>query len=236
VAAFLLTLLVALPARLLASLLPPGVAAGALQGTAWRGYTDALAINGQSIGAVRWQLRPLQLFLGRLALDVELDRSDGQARAGLRLGFGGSVEARDIEAHLPLSALPPGIVPGGWTGALRADLAQLSLPPGKVPRIEGTIELRNLRAPPPQGAAVGSYSLLFDAASKQEERLVGKVRDLEGPMQVNGTLSLGADRSYVIDGLVAPRPDATPAVTDTLRYLGAPDAQGRRPFSVAGTY
>jgi hypothetical protein len=53
---------------------------------------------------------------------------------------------------------------------------------------------------------------------------------------VNGTLSLGADRSYVIDGLVAPRPDATPAVTDTLRYLGAPDAQGRRPFSVAGTY
>ena len=70
----------------------------------------------------------------------------------------------------------------------------------------------------------------------QKDRLVGKVKDLEGPMQVDGTLSLGADRSYVIEGLVAARPDASKAVTDTLRFLGNPDAQGRRPFSLAGTY
>lgn len=188
------------------------------------------------MGAVRWQLRPLQLFVGRLALDVELDRRDGQANAGLSLGLGGRFEARDLEAHLPIEALPPGIAPQGWTGALRADLEQLSLPAGGLPRIAGTIELRNLKAPPPQGAAIGSYRLVFDAASKQKDRLVGRVQDIEGPMQVTGTLSLGADRSYVIDGLVAPRADATQAVTDTLRFLGAPDAQGRRPFSVAGTY
>jgi hypothetical protein len=119
---------------------------------------------------------------------------------------------------------------------LRAELARVSLPKGAVPRIEGTIELRNLKAPPPQGAAIGSYSLLFDATSKQKDRLVGKVKDLDGPMQVEGTLSLGADRSYVVEGLVAPRPDASKAVTDTLRFLGTPDAQGRRPFSLAGTY
>ena len=235
-AAFLVTLIVGLPARALAPLLPPHVTVGALEGTLWRGRTDALAVDGQSIGAVRWQLRPLHLFLGRVALDTELDRRDGQARAGLRFGFGGSLEARDVEAHLPLSALPRNLVPRGWSGALRAELARVSLSKGAVPRIEGKIELRNLKAPPPQGAAIGSYSLLFDASPNQKDRLVGKVKDLEGPMQVEGTLSLGADRSYVIEGMVAPRPDASKAVTDTLRFLGAPDAQGRRPFSVAGTY
>jgi hypothetical protein len=40
----------------------------------------------------------------------------------------------------------------------------------------------------------------------------------------------------VVEGLVAPRADASKAVTDTLRFLGTPDAQGRRPFSLAGTY
>ena len=234
--AFALTLMLGLPAQVLTSLLPPRVAVGAVQGTVWSGSTDALALDGRSLGAVRWRLRPLQLFLGRLALDAELERSDGQARAGLRLGLGGRFEARDLEAHLPIAALPPGIAPPGWSGALRADLAQLALPPGAVPRIEGSVELRNLKAPPPQGAAIGSYRLLFDAASKQDDRLVGTVQDLEGPMQVSGTLSLGADRSYVIEGLVAPRADASQAVTDTLRFLGPPDAQGSRPFSVAGTY
>jgi general secretion pathway protein N len=235
-AAFLVTLIVKLPARFLAPLLPARVTVGTLEGTIWRGRTDVLAVDGQSIGGVRWQLHPLELFLGRLALDGELDRRDGEARARLRLGLGGSVEARNVEAHLPLAALPRNIVPGGWSGVVRAELARVSLPQGAVPRIEGKVELRNLKAPPPQGAAIGSYSLLFDASSRQEDRLVGKVKDIEGPMQVEGTLSLGADRSYVVDGLVAPRPDASKAVTDTLRFLGTPDAQGRRPFSVAGTY
>lgn len=234
--AFALTLMLGLPAQVLTSFLPPRVAVGAVQGTVWSGSTDALALDGRSLGAVRWRLRPLQLFLGRLALDAELERADGQARAGLRLGLGGRFEARDLEAHLPIAALPPGIAPPGWSGALQADLAQLALPPGAVPRILGSVELRNLKAPPPQGVAIGSYRLSFDAASRQDDRLVGTVQDLEGPMQVSGTLSLGADRSYVIDGLVAPRADASQAVTDTLRFLGPPDAQGRRPFSVAGTY
>jgi general secretion pathway protein N len=236
VAAFLVTLIVALPARFLAPLLPPRVTVGALQGTIWSGRTDALAVDGQSVGGVRWRLHPLQLFLGRVALDAELDRRDGEARGDLRLGLGGSFEARDVEAHLPLSALPPNVVPRGWSGALRAELKRISLPPQALPQIEGTIELRNLKAPPPQGAAIGSYSLLFDDTSRQKDRLVGKVKDLEGPMQVTGTLSLGADRSYEVEGLVAPRADASKAVTDTLRFLGTPDAQGRRPFSVAGTY
>lgn len=221
---------------MLSPLLPPRVTVGTLGGTIWRGYTDVLVVGGRSLGAVSWRLRPAHFFLGRLALDVELQRADGEARAGLRLGLGHRIAVRNLEAHLPLAALPPGITPSGWTGVLRADLEELSLRSGAVPRIEGIVELLQLHAPPPQGAAIGSYRLQFDAASLRGDQLVGTVQDLEGPMQVSGTVSLGADRSYVVEGLVAPRAGASEAVTGTLRFLGPPDAQGRRPFSVAGTY
>ncbi len=235
-AAFVVTLIAGLPARFLTQLLPANVTVGMLDGTFWSGRADSLAVDGNHLGALRWRLRPLQLFRGRLALDAELNRSDGEARGRLGLGFGNRIEARNLTAHLPVAAFPTGIAPSGWSGVVQADLDKLSFRRGDLPQIEGTIELRDLRAPPPDGAAIGSYRLVFDEGSRQDEQLVGTLDDLEGPMQVTGTLSLGADRSYVVEGMVAPRAGASEAVTGTLRFLGEPDAQGRRPFSLAGTY
>lgn len=235
-AAFVVTLAAGLPARFGTPLLPPNVTVGMLDGTLWNGRTDSLTVNGHYVGALRWRLRPLQLFRGRLALDAELNRSDGEARGRLSLGFGNRVEARDVAGNLPIAAFPAGIAPKGWTGSVHANVKSLSLHAGEVPELDGTIDLRNLQAPPPDGTAIGSYRLVFDATSRQDERLVGKLQDLEGPMQVAGTLSLGADRSFVVEGMVAPRAGASDAVTGTLRFLGAPDSQGRRPFSLAGTY
>lgn len=235
-AAFVMTLVAGLPARFGTPLLPPQVTVGMLDGTLWRGRTDVLTIGGRSLGAARWRLLPLQLFRGRLALDAELTRSDGRARARLSLGLGGRFEAHDVEIDLPIAAFPDGIAPAGWAGVVDSNLERVRMRPGAVPELVGTIDLRNLQAPPPDGTAIGSYRVVFDTASLQGERLVGKLQDLDGPMQVTGTLSLGADRSYVVEGMVAPRAGASDAVTGTLRFLGAPDSQGRRPFSVAGTY
>jgi general secretion pathway protein N len=236
VAAFAVTLLAALPARLISPLLPANVTVGLLDGTLWHGSTDSLAVNGRQLGAVGWRLLPLHLFRGRLALDLSLTRADGQARGQLAVGFGGRVETRNLTATLPLAALAGNIAPARWSGTVDAKLARLALRPGAVPEIEGVIEAHNLQAPPPDGAVIGNYRVTFDAASAQKDQLVGKLQDLEGPMQVTGTVTLGADRSYVVDGLVAPRAGASESVTHTLQFLGAPDAQGRRPFSVAGTY
>jgi general secretion pathway protein N len=236
VAAFLLTLLTTIPAGVISAALPSTIKLGMTSGTIWKGSTDSLSVGGRSYGALRWTLRPLQLFRGRLAFDGELLRNDGQARGRIGLGFGNRVAARDLDINLPLAALATGVGPPGWSGVIRARLQRIDLAPGAAPRIVGTIEVHRLQAPPPGGAAIGSYAISFDAASARDGKLIGQLKDLEGPMQVTGTATLAADRSYVVEGMVAPRAGAPRTVTDTLRFLGAPDAQGRRPFSVAGTY
>ncbi len=236
VAAFLITLLATVPASVITVALPPHIKLGLTSGTLWSGSTDSLTVNGRPYGGLRWKLRPLQSFLGRLVFDGELLRNDGQARGRIGFGLGNRVKARNLEINLPLAALAAGIGPPGWSGVVRAKMQSVDLAPGAAPSIVGTLELRGLQAPPPGGAAIGSYAITFDAASARDGKLVGQLKDLEGPMQVTGTATLAADRSYVVEGLVAPRAGAPPAVTDTLRFLGAPDAQGRRPFSVAGTY
>lgn len=234
ITAFLLTLLVTLPAGVVAKILPQTISLGMTDGTLWNGRADSLVVGGQPLGGVQWTLRPLSLFVGRLAVDGKLVRSDGQASGRVALGIGGRLSARNLEVHLPLTALPTGVAPRGWTGIVHARLQSLDMTPRSAPRTVGTVELRALQAPPPGGAAIGSYAVSFPPASG--EKLVGHIKDLEGPMQVSGTVTIAADRSYVVEGMVAPRAGAPQAVTDTLKYLGAPDAQGRRPFSLAGTY
>jgi general secretion pathway protein N len=236
VAAFIVTLLATVPASVITVVLPPTIKLGITSGTLWSGSTDSLTVNGRPYGALRWKLRPLQSFLGRLVIDGELLRNDGQARGKIGLGLGHRLFARNMEINLPLAALASGVGPPGWSGVVRAKLQSVDLAPQTAPRIVGAIEVHGLQAPPPGGAAIGSYAITFDASSARDGKLIGQLKDLEGPMQVTGTATLAADRSYVVEGMVAPRAGAPRAVTDTLRFLGAPDAQGRRPFSVAGTY
>lgn len=235
IAAFVLTLLLFLPATLIARWLPPNVTTGTLSGTLWNGGADAITIGGRFLGAARWQVLPLQLFSGRLALDLELVRPDGVARGRCALGLGNKIECSNVEAHWPIGELPMRVLPPGWTGDVQIAAPTLRLDNGALTGAAGTIEVLHLREPP-RGLAIGSYQLAFAEGARQGDKTVGQIKDLEGPMEVSGTLTLGDDRSYVIDGLVAARAGAPRGMVERLRYLGAPDAQGRRPFSVAGTY
>jgi general secretion pathway protein N len=225
-----------LPASLINRYLPPGASTGTLTGTLWNGAADPLTVNGRQVGAVRWKVRPSELLHGRLGVDALLVNQDASVQGRASLGLGNSVRLSNVEGRWPIAALPMAALPPGWTGDINISMADLSLEDGAIANVLGHIDLRNLREPPPGAVAIGSYRVTFDEQSRQADKLVGRLQDLEGPMAVSGTITLGGDRSYVLDGLVAARNTAPPSMAERLRYLGSPDAQGRRPFSVAGTY
>jgi hypothetical protein len=53
---------------------------------------------------------------------------------------------------------------------------------------------------------------------------------------VTGTLQLRASGDYELNGTAVARSDATPELAKAVEFLGVADAQGRRPFSLTGTY
>jgi hypothetical protein len=66
---------------------------------------------------------------------------------------------------------------------------------------------------------------------------VGQLRSLSGPLDVEGTLRLTrSPPGFLAEGLVATHPDASPQLVQSLAYLGTPDAQGRRHFSVENAF
>jgi hypothetical protein len=157
----------------------------------------------------------------------------------VEVGFDKTISARDVKADLPLdrelvSALPPNLQ--SLRGKIHADLAHVRVKGQALKAIEGVVEAHDLRDGEGSNAQRwGSYSLTFPASTGGDP--IGQLRDLGGgPLAVEGTLRLTPEPGFDLEGLVTARPTASPELAKDLQFLGSPDAQGRRPFSLAATF
>jgi general secretion pathway protein N len=240
-AAVLLIALATLPASLLASQLSrAGLGATGLWGTVWDGRAQGLTWRSAPLGDLQWTLSPWQLLFGRAAGEVTLGRPDGSLRAAYRLALDGTLRLEDVQADLPvemLSSLPIGM-PRNWRGRLSGRFDEVTLRNGWPQMLRGTLDMDGLIAPPPRNTSIGSYHVVIPdpaAAGAAQDSLTARVNDKEGPFSFEGRFTLGADRSFLLEGTLAPRGATPPALVRSLDLLGPADANGRRPVSVSGT-
>jgi general secretion pathway protein N len=231
--AFIVVLLMRFPAKWAAGLLPEDVSCNQLGGSLWDGTCLGLVVRGVPGGDVKWSLHPLRLFVGKLGLDLAVVRGPASVEGDVSLGFSGAVSAKNVKARLPLDASLIPFLPPTLRGTATADLKSLQVEGKTISSVEGLIEVRGLEQGP--GNALGDYRLTFPPGQGDAEP-VGQLVDLGGPLSVAGTLKLTREPGYVIEGQVAAKPGAPEQISRQIQYLGAPDAQGRRPFSLAGTY
>jgi general secretion pathway protein N len=236
-AAFLVVLLVHLPLRWSLPLLPKALQCQGAEGSLWSGRCAQLAWSaagsGMLLGDVSWSMRPLRLLRTRLAFDVRIQRGGGQASGLVQLGLG-RIELLELAARGPLDpALIKGFPPG-WSGEIEVSDARVRLEQGKLAAVDGTVVARNLVARTPRPTGWGSYQLHIPRLSSGG-LAPGELKDLDGPLQLKGTLKIAPDFSWQLDGGVATRPGADPGLAQQIQFLGAPDAQGLRPFSLAGS-
>jgi general secretion pathway protein N len=206
-----------------------------LEGSLWSGTCTGLVLSGTPVGDVSWSLEPLRLLTGRLAAHVNIAHGTGAtASADVELGWGGAITARHLLGEAPLDAgLLPGI-PRTLHGSAHADLALAQVRNGVITELEGRIEARNLEDRSGGGdTRLGSYLVTFPGGGGPP---TGKLRDLEGPLALEGTLRLTPEPGFELEGQIAPRSDAPPELVNNIRFLGTPDASGRRPFTLSGTF
>ena len=180
-------------------------------------------------------MRPARLLLGKLAAHLEIEHPpDTAAQADIETGLSGTIVAHDVTASLPLSpTLLPG-VPPTLTGRLHLDLAlAIVTKRGIVRSLQGRIEAMNLVDSSGDVTPLGSFAVTFPGGSAQP---TGEVRDLGGPLAVQGQLVLTAQPGYDLRGYVTPRQSASQPLLNAIQFLGSPDAQGRRQFALSGTY
>ena len=232
--AFAIILLVRLPASWVKGFLPPAVTCTDIAGTAWNGSCSGVAYNGAALGNLNWELHPLALFRGKVAAFVNLTRGGQFVRGDFEMSSGQSYVAHDLQAQLPLD---PPLLPqldAGYSGNISVNLSYLKLEKNLLAAIEGQVQATSLYSKRDR-LALGGYSATFPRAAAGSEP-VAQVTSLEGPVDFEGTLKLTREPGWVVDGKIRTKPETPQALVQQLAYLGAPDAQGFRPLSLAGTF
>lgn len=233
--------LVTLPAALLGRYLPrAGLDAAALSGSLWSGEARALAWRSVPLGDLEWSIAPGTLLRGRLGGAITLARPDGRLQSAFSVTPGGELRFADAQFEWPVEALAmlPVGMPRGWRGRLSGRFEEIVVRDGWPTRLRGSLDMDGLVAPPPRGVSIGSYRVVVpdpQAGAAADGALTARVNDKEGPFSFEGRFTLGQDRSFLLEGTLAPRGGTPPALARSLELLGPADASGRRPVSVSGT-
>jgi general secretion pathway protein N len=235
-AGFVLVLIVRFPARWVSPLLPHGMHCQQLDGSIWSGTCTGFTNGIAALGDLSWQLHPLQLLRGRLGLHIDLTNQDNYLRGDVALGFGGAVHATDVALDIPLTSALVSSLPAGAHARLSGKLARIEWTGKFLADLQGEVDVQDFVGS--QGAAYGSYQAIFapNSASAATDMPSGVVHDTGGPLVLDATLQLNHDPGYLLEGRVAARPAASADIADSLKYFGSPDAAGRRPFSLMGTF
>jgi len=235
VLAFVIIIVARFPAQWVLGFLPRGVTCDAVDGTVWNGACSGLMVHQQPLGDLTWMVHPVRLLVGRLGAHVELSEAGSYIHGDIEVTAGGTIFAHDVHANVHLSPEVTPQLPGGLRGTASADLADVEFRNGRLRELRGHIEARDLTQTGSGSTALGSYGVAF-AGAGAAGALIGELRDLGGPLAVDGTVRVTPEPGVVVDGKVAARSMAAPSLVRQLQVLGPPDAQGRRSFSIADTF
>jgi Type II secretion system (T2SS), protein N len=208
------------------------VACTSPDGTLWSGSCSGLTVERMPFGDLSWDVAPLRLLSGTLAAHV-VARGPVTGSADVAYGFGGSVSLRNVVTDLKLDPRQIPHLPPQLRGNVHTDLSLVRLEHGRIAELKGRIEAHDLSQRTGRVTPLGNYALTFPGGGTEP---VGTLVDLGGPLAVQGTLRLTNQPGYVLEGQVAARADAAPELVGNLEFLGSPDASGRRPFNIAGTF
>jgi hypothetical protein len=146
----------------------------------------------------------------------------------------GSIVLRNFQGSFQLNPAVLTALPSNVRGSVQADLGLLRIENGLITAIEGRIDFRDLEQRDQKTFRLGNYVVTFPPGTTGKP--VGDVRSVTGPFDIQGKLRLTREPGFVLEGRVKASSDASPELGRQLTMLGKADAQGRRPFSIAGTF
>lgn len=228
VGAYLLILLVTIPADRASHLLEEKVAGLSLQGvtgTIFSGQAARVVIQDLGLGSVNWSLRPWALLLGRLEYRIKVRDATLQGDGAVGLGLGGVVFVHDLAAELQPDLLVNYFAPDAvkTTGQVSLVIDSLELSDGFPRELAGVVSWADARILEPVDLSLGQVEMVL---SHTEEELVGNLGNTSGATAVSGDLSLAPSGQYHINLLLTPGDATAPDIMELLTSFGQPKPGG----------
>jgi hypothetical protein len=227
------------PASLLAWALPrftqQAVSLEQAEGSVWRGQAagvrvQSAAVPNLQLGRVSWQLRPLDLFSGRLGYQLQLTGAGMDAQGALRVGAKGA-ELPELRAELPatmLGQLSPDLAVWQPGGRLAFETSHLAI--SRTGQVDGQATLRwhdavSGRVRP----QLGSYRAELEGV---ENGLKFKLATESGPLSLQGLGNWDRQRGVVFNGTARAAAASRSELEGLLSLMGPTQPNGDRAIRI----
>lgn len=210
-----------------------------VSGTLWSGRAALASAADLPLRDLRWQLDALPLLIGQARARFQARLADGVAEAYVRASPGGVV-LHDVRLATSLAALAPVVPIGDVRGRLGVRLDRIEIENQRPTVVVGQADIAELTVPTfiPGGRGepigLGDYALRFEDTNGAG--ILARFNDTNGPLAVEGTLTLDPEGRYLLEARAAPRPNAPRELVQALELMGGPPGpDGKRPFELSGS-
>jgi general secretion pathway protein N len=218
VAAYLLILLITLPADRVAKLLEKNIVGLDLQsvtGTLFSGKADRVVIRGLAMGPVTWSLRPLPLLLARLEYRLDLKDPSLLGTGVVGTAPGGRVYFRDLRAELKPDSLVNHFspLPVQTFGDVRLLIESMDIVDGFPRDLSGHVDWVDARIVEPMDMSLGHVEATLQS---DKDSLVCHLTG-NGETALSGDFSLSREDDYRLELLLTPGAEVSADIVDGLK-------------------
>ena len=217
-AAYLLMLLITLPADRVAKLLEQNLIGLDLQsvtGTLFYGKADRVVIGGLGMGPVNWSLRPLSLLLARLEYRLDLKDPAFRGKGVVGTGLSGHVYLHDLQAELKPDPLVNHFSPltVQTSGDVKLLIESMVFVDGFPRELSGHVDWVDARIIEPLAMSLGHVEATLHS---EEDSLVCHLSGT-GETALSGDLSLTREDDYRLNLLLTPGAEVSADIVDGLK-------------------
>lgn len=192
---YFIFLISSIPANTVVSFLylPTTINMSSVSGTIWSGQIKNLIISSVNLGSVTWNVQPLNLLFAELSADVSIVKNKQFIKSKVKLSPSGKIKLEETRFFINLSSLQPLTygMPFSYTGTVEGTFSKMLLDKNKHIEIKGQLFLTGLTLVSPQKQLFGDF--MVDFKPKGKGGTAAKIKDVGGPLQLDGVLTLTKD-------------------------------------------
>jgi general secretion pathway protein N len=210
---------------------PPDVRLSGISGSVWHGKANEAMVAGIYFRDIVWQFQPLKIFSATLGYSIKTKLASGFIEGEFGVGISGVVAGQNISAALPLQSLQAVTGDFGLSGNLSAQFSELEIDNNLPVVANGIVTVSGLTVPLVQRESLGSFKAEF---STQDTGIVASVEDVDAVLDVAGSLTVSADRSYQFLAQLSANGKTAAPVRQQMQFLGSANDRGQHELRLEG--
>jgi general secretion pathway protein N len=222
------------PARLVSVFLPGNISLDGLSGTLWNGAARQLVVDNTATGELEWEVKPSQLFTGRLGLSFISTLPDGSISGNVAISLGGAIYLDSVKGTLPLGYIATDFPPGMLDGRVSLIFEEAVFENEWPTLLKGVLAVGNLVQNVPKPTPLGTFSVNFDGEQSEDGSINGVIATRSGALQVDGLLTLNSDRSFIMDSMIRAKAETPDDLKAMLPLIGEQQPDGGYPLRYTG--